>query len=81
MTEKLNPYIKRRATEIVASFLTEGYYVLCDFETFVSLRHRKNGNKIRIYLRENYLLAYKNGNLIIKEDAEPSLFKSEMHQH
>lgn len=74
MTSKLNPYIRRRATEIVASFLTEGYYVLCDFETFVSLRHRKNGNKIRIYLRENYLECWKNGKIIITENAAPSLF-------
>lgn len=74
MTNKLNPYIRRRATEIVASFLTEGYYVLCDFDTFVSLRHRRNGNKIRIYLRENELEVLKNGKRIIQENAAPSLF-------
>lgn len=74
MTNKLNPYIRRRATEIVASFLTEGYYVLCDFDTFVSLRHRRNSNKIRIYLRENELEVLKNGKRIITENAAPSLF-------
>lgn len=64
MQQKSN--LKKLASDLVRSLASpsEGYRVLVSFETFICMRHRSNGNRIRIYLNRDNVEVYKNGRLI-----------------
>lgn len=72
--------IKREAARWVSSLTSpdEGYIIFVSTERFFSLRHRSNGNWIRIYIRDSKAELYKNG-VCIKTypnsyDDQPTLF-------
>lgn len=74
------PDVKREAQRWVQSLTSpeEGYRVIVSFDCFVSLVHRSNGNRIRIYVREDYAELLKNGVIVKTYHSqpfdEPSLF-------
>ena len=72
--------VKREAARWVSSLTSpsEGYIIIVAMDSFVSLRHRSNGNWIRIYIRDSKAELWKNG-VCIKTypnpyDDEPALF-------
>lgn len=72
--------IRREAARWVSSLTSpnEGYIIFVSTDRFFSLRHRSNGNWIRIYIRDSKAELWKNG-VCIKTypnpyDDEPTLF-------
>lgn len=75
----MKPDVKREATRWVASLTSpsEGYIVFVSTSHFIALRHRTNGNWIRVYIRDSKAEMWKNG-VCIKTYPAPSYEEPDM---
>lgn len=69
----MKPDVKREAARWVTSLTSpdENYIIFVSTNHFVALRHRSNGNWIRIYIRDSKAELWKNG-VCIKTYPAPS---------
>lgn len=69
----MKPDVRREAQRWVQSLTSpeEGYRVIVSYDCFVSLVHTSNGNRIRIYVREDYAELLKNGVVVKTYHSQP----------